>query len=587
MLQAARWKLEEGGTLGALEQLLGSRTVGGAILTQFQLRAFNLLGLALLLLWVFSPLGSQAVLRMVESRLATHTESATPVYFDTNARTIFAGMETRTPNSFTSSNNVLDLVATMYSALLLTPLAIKDDTTDLWGNVKVPLFSSHGSESTTEWQDVPSGSDYSALVGLPILGLATGNTTFNMESSYVELQCEEIAAMSGSEWEGQNLVNSTALERVWDDSPPVLANGTFQGYSTDRNSTRVEGGAPFSISVDRLVDPLWSNSTWLYSHMFEDEPWEYQERLSNCPALFSDEPDIEAGPTALLFQAALFTRVFDRGGYLVSYCGIKQKYVESRVACSKTGSERHNCSVSAQRPSQKDHPPENISHLSFPQVLQFVSTYMPLTSGDSYGSVSNTDLTLQFLADPALTNLTQPQGDGSPPLQLRDLDKETLSLRLTQALNSYLHISQMYIDALNNRAGNVVAAAAAAAAPAMRQNVTSSGEVSHLVLVYHIPKGWAVLCLVSCTVLLAGGVLSAVFAHMAVGPEVLSFASTMLRDSRLIAVPPAAGGMGGMELTREMKRRRVRYGTSRREGVGVGELLIGGQDQVGRIKDIM
>jgi hypothetical protein len=45
--------------------------------------------------------------------------------------------------------------------------------------------------------------------------------------------------------------------------------------------------------------------------------------------------------------------------------------------------------------------------------------------------------------------------------------------------------------------------------------------------------------------------------------------------------------MDGMELTREMKGRRVRYGISRREGVGVGELLIGGQDQVGRIKEVM
>ncbi|KAF5488213.1 hypothetical protein CGCF413_v012014 [Colletotrichum fructicola] len=55
--EAARWKLERGTTLGALEQLIGSRTVGATLLNLLQLRSFNILSAALVAIWAFSPLG--------------------------------------------------------------------------------------------------------------------------------------------------------------------------------------------------------------------------------------------------------------------------------------------------------------------------------------------------------------------------------------------------------------------------------------------------------------------------------------------------------------------------------------------------
>src|SRR5690349_5066834 len=64
-IKLATWKLERGTTLGLLESLIGSRTVGGTILTQIRLWPLTFLGLGLILIWLMSPMGSQAALRML------------------------------------------------------------------------------------------------------------------------------------------------------------------------------------------------------------------------------------------------------------------------------------------------------------------------------------------------------------------------------------------------------------------------------------------------------------------------------------------------------------------------------------------
>jgi hypothetical protein len=87
----AHWKLERGTRLGILEQLLGSQTVAGTLRTSFSLRSFGFCTATLTLLWVFNPLGSQAVLRAVNlhgnfqtgTRLVQHLNTSTWAYENT------------------------------------------------------------------------------------------------------------------------------------------------------------------------------------------------------------------------------------------------------------------------------------------------------------------------------------------------------------------------------------------------------------------------------------------------------------------------------------------------------------------------
>ena len=89
MYQIARWKLEKGATMGTLEQLMGSRTIGSTVLTQIQLRTFNVLAVLLVLVWAFSPLGGQSLLRMLDLRLNTVVHPSAITYFDPDAQSNF------------------------------------------------------------------------------------------------------------------------------------------------------------------------------------------------------------------------------------------------------------------------------------------------------------------------------------------------------------------------------------------------------------------------------------------------------------------------------------------------------------------
>lgn len=72
--------------VGKLEQLLGSRTFGGTVISQYQLRTINALSISLLLLWVFSPLGTQSILRVLSPTLEPVSVNSTVLYQDTELR---------------------------------------------------------------------------------------------------------------------------------------------------------------------------------------------------------------------------------------------------------------------------------------------------------------------------------------------------------------------------------------------------------------------------------------------------------------------------------------------------------------------
>lgn len=81
LVQFARCRLENGSSLGTLEQLIGSLTLGSAFKTHLELRALNLLIVALLSIWICSPLGGQALLRMLD--MGTRPVNTELAYFDT------------------------------------------------------------------------------------------------------------------------------------------------------------------------------------------------------------------------------------------------------------------------------------------------------------------------------------------------------------------------------------------------------------------------------------------------------------------------------------------------------------------------
>ncbi|KAF4915875.1 hypothetical protein CGCF415_v001144 [Colletotrichum fructicola] len=554
MSEIVRWKLERGATVGLLEQLNGSQTVGSTVMTLFSFGSFNLLSILLLTTWAFSPLGTQGLLRMESRRNEPRVKDITITYFDDDARSrLVKWQELFSTGSFGPTPGMRSLTS-LYATLVTTPEATKFDTMDLWGNVRIPFLN----HTENEWRDLPSNSseiEYSSLAGIPISNLDIGNTTFNVESSYLDLRCHNATVLTGDQApEGffahlDHSMMDTAASSAEDLKDKIfrMPNGTWHGYNfTNGDATT------WSLALDRFVDPIWllKNRTTTRELESDDRSAE-RER----PILFRNETGIDVGPTTLLFEAYAVSAITDKQlrehNHVKATFGVTQKYVESRVACRLAAADntKPSCRVISQRPSQRRHAPEGITHLSFPKVFNLLSQRLPLVVG---GSVNyQADFSLYYLKDPTLRDM---QSDERA--FMKSYTAETLEIRLAQLLNTFLAVSQLSFEI----AGRGSAQRKDSANVVSRSNETVPAELRELVVVVQISDVWAAVCLSSGVVLLAAGVMGVVFKHRARGPEIFGYISTIFRDSKYFDLPPKADLLDGGDLSKTLRELQIRYG---------------------------
>ncbi|UPL00858.1 hypothetical protein LCI18_011792 [Fusarium solani-melongenae] len=170
----ATWRLQNG------------TRIAEAVFTQARLKAFNILAIAILLLWCLSPLGSQAALRAISANQAFRNSTGNLTVLDTFSRFRFTAYH----NSLLDARRMLvpPTIASILSARLL-----QSRNQDIWGNIRLPLIERlTDSASDTSWINVSNVTelDYSSLVGVPVAGLPSqGNHTFNFSASYISPVC--------------------------------------------------------------------------------------------------------------------------------------------------------------------------------------------------------------------------------------------------------------------------------------------------------------------------------------------------------------------------------------------------------------
>ena len=197
MKAIAAWAIERGAEIVMLEQLLGSRAIGSTLVTQLRLKSFNLNGLLLILLWMLSPFGGQASLRIPSLRSSPSISPIPVAYVDYDSR-----YNMYTPGSWWSS--YIESVRAIYSTALIDPESIKQSPRDSWGNLKIPVLEALGDydpTNTSRWLPVSSASNptYSSLIGLPLGSLATGtNLTFSIDTHYMSLRCDDLNFRGGN-----------------------------------------------------------------------------------------------------------------------------------------------------------------------------------------------------------------------------------------------------------------------------------------------------------------------------------------------------------------------------------------------------
>jgi len=514
--------------VGLLERLMGSRTFGGTIITQIRLWHFSLIGLGLILLWLLSPIGGQAVLRILSTTSTEAVSNATVNYLNSRQQ-VYAG--------WPAFDSWYPGFAGIFTACLLAPAAVKTGPKDLWGNLKIPYFStlSDIAEDSNGWKQVPQANfnpSYSSIFGIPMSGVPAGNTTFNIQSTYVELSCSN---RTSARTRSLNFFSNPEL--ISTNGPFVSAqNVTFQtlwtmGYLGD-NVTSLTTNITIQ-SLDSLSNPT-DSETFL--------------------------------PGLLLYQ--------DFTGFqnvTSIYCVPTQQYVESEITCTQSSvNAPQACSVTAQRLSMLSHLPNTLTLMSYPQVFNGLSSLLPRSTQQ----LNHIDLFQNYIEQPLSNSYIQStpwSSFSTPPTESRllNISLQDFGDRLGSLINAFFHGAQMNSTTYLTGEASSLPVQAATIDPALMvkqlkallpsltipTSSTTSGPET-----YTISIPFLTLYLFASLMIPLSAIVSLILSRLTLSRDYLGYVSSLARESRYVEFPDGGVGLDGIQRSRMCAARRVRLG---------------------------
>lgn len=568
MINVASWKLEQGASLGSLERLVGSRTVGGTIITQARLRSITLISFGLVFLWLLSPLGSQSILRILDTSSESSTSESEVAY--SNSR---QASQASSPNF----NSWFSAFAAMFTSALLTPDEAKNSSMDIWGNVRIPLFSSLLNIGPDEngWRQIPkadSSPTYASLFGIPIANLPNGNTTFNIESTYMELDCSNITSQ------------------------------VVRGPNFFTNPGLISTIGPFNSSQN-----VSATTTWAMGYVGED----VTSILPNASIQSLDSLPSETASKAFLPGLFLYQDFTGRKNVTSVYCVPSQVYVESTVRCGKSSSSTPaDCAVTAQRLSLLPHMPTTLTSFSILSIFLSLTSLLPSTMP----SANNIDLMHNYLVNPfsnayiqstrtvsqtptSSTN-TDPNSNES---RLLSVPLEDISHRLSQIINIFLYgtlpNATSYLKHDTTTSPTFITANTSmllsAQISALPPTITVPSKLLTIIPVFTISWVWTSLFLFSTLAMLLSALFSALLSRQTLTRDYLSYVSSLCRESQYVTFPAGGVGMDGLKRSRLCRNVRIKLGdmgdveggceVGTGVAVRVGRLGIGSEDVVGEL----
>lgn len=243
------WRLERGEDIGVLDVLAGSSSLTSTVTSQLKLRLVSIYGLALIAIWILSPIGGQACLRQMTSSELIASEDASCTYMSPQGDLghIQQGA------SIASQHAIIDGT---FVASMLASAAVKASHIDAFGNVKIPKIEVCEQSSTPDqdgWYETSSGSTiFSSLVGLPLYwspGFENADYATNVEAQYLNLDCPFVnTPMNMTAPHFYDHPNGSYVDGPWEGAGSEIwtAENMTERYHTSQNNA----GAlkPFTFS---------------------------------------------------------------------------------------------------------------------------------------------------------------------------------------------------------------------------------------------------------------------------------------------------------------------------------------------------
>ena len=515
----ATWLFARGATVERLEQIFGSTTVFGTFKTQYKLRAYNTLGIGLVLIWILSPLGSQAILRLLDTGNKSTPSDSTIHYFDSssksNASLFFAPQDWRT-----------DSFVQIYQAALVAPNVTQNGPRDIWGNPKIPTIASLKSDpgSSSGWLDSNPGALYSSLVGMPIGNLSiVGDLRFTMPSSYYTLTCPEGPQARLSE-----------EEIIWyEDQGYVLGTGQrVEGFGSQRFAED-----PFANTS--VADRFWSIGTFTPS---QSPPYR-----------------VPSEPMSIYFQFQSVNSTSYTTYLTTLNCRLLFSNVESQMLCHGKS-----CEVISMRHATES---VNASFATPLDDLDVADTFFDLFTFATgvYGIVTEFDKNSFFLQ--YLKYGFNPIGtpDFNATVNITAIPGDILAERLARLMNT-LWLPSLSIESVTGNFPSDLGGV-----PGI---MSSAASVFHSNEVFICAFPWFMVLLISAIVLFMIGLIGTYLKYFAtVAPEIVNHISSFTRDNPNVQIPPGGSSLGGFKRARYLKKVIIKIGDSKPEAA-VGHVVV-------------
>jgi hypothetical protein len=427
--------------------------------------------------------------------------------------------------------------AGLFTASLLAPAAVKTSSVDLWGNIKIPYFSSlaNVTEDANGWKQIPQTNytpSYSSIFGIPISGIPAGNATFNVQSTYVDLTCSNRTS------------NRTRSLNYFQNPGLISTNG------------------PFVSAQNVTFQTLWTigylgdNVTSLTNNI----------TVQSLDSLESQTESETFLPGLMLYQD--FT-----GSQNVTsiYCVPSQTYVESMITCNQSSiTSTQSCAVTAQRLSLLPHMPDTLTLFSYPEVFNGLSSLLPRSTQQ----LDHIDLFQNYLFNPFSNTFIQSAlwpSFTTPPSESRllNISVQDFSYRLGSLINAFMEGSMLNSTAyLTGDASTLPSQQAATSPTALTAQIDSLSPALTIttnstlpgVEIYTISWPFLSVYLLSSLMIPLAALVSVIFSRLTLTRDYLGYVSSLARESQYVTFPNGGVGLDGLQRTRVCREMRVKLG---------------------------
>jgi hypothetical protein len=327
----------------------------------------------------------------------------------------------------------------------------------------------------------------------------------------------------------------------------------FGGDSNDASITL--NSAYWNFNCSSLVETTWGDIN-AANHNLTQSPG----LTLNMGMEFDQSPDGSFLLGHLYFASAIISNGSfnvdevdntDTGPLAYSECTFTQTFVQTTMECS---SDMTNCV------------PLSMNLMPNPPKTQIPTTF---TDWMTYASADVPSLTERYIwnPDPSKMDELDPQSGFS----LLGISQEDFTQRLAMAVNTFWTIGFAPMFITGGLATNTVD---------MAQNtfkvslLPAKGTAFAYATVYAYSTAWTVVLFICSIILIIFGITNVIWESRTIGPNVLGFASSIIRNSRYIDAPKINSALSGPEKARLLGNVKVMM-QDVRAGDEVGKIALG------------